>query len=82
MHPSYNPHITFGYLPANTEFKTRLPKPFFVICGVIISYMDNHENSYAMHIEPDKTFLMRVTDKNGKVIQGSAWQADAFSNLK
>lgn len=82
MHPSYNPHITFGYLPANTEFKIRLASPFFVVCGVMVSYTDNHENLHTMHIAPDKTFSMSITDKDGKAVQGSAWEADAFSNLK
>lgn len=82
MHPIYNPHVTFGYLPANTEFKTRLANPFFVICGVMISYTDNHENSHTMYINPDKTFSMSITDKDGKAVQGSSSEADAFSNLK
>ena len=82
MHPIYNPHVTFGYLPANTEFKIRLTNPFFVICGVMVSYNDNYENSHTMYIAPDKTFSMSVTDKDGKPVQGSGWEADAFSNLK
>lgn len=80
--PKYNPHITFAYLPVNTEFKTRLANPFFVVCGVMVSYTDNLENLHSMHIAPDKTFSMSVTDKDGKPVQGSAWDGDAFSNLK
>ena len=83
MHPIYNPHITFGYLPPNTELKLKLPTSLFTISGVMVSYNDNHDNTHTMHIDPDRSYSIVITNKDGKPIcKEDTLDTDAFSNLK
>ena len=81
--PIYNPHITFGYLAPNTELKLKLPTSLFTISGVMVSYKDNHDNTHTMHIAPDRSYSIVITNKDGKFLcKEDCLDTDAFSNLK
>lgn len=82
---TYSPHITLAYIdntPANELVAHEIWVPSFKIKTLSVSYKNEQDNTVCMHINPDFSYVMEVTDNNGNPVIGRTETDNCFFNLR
>ena len=82
---SYSPHITLAYIdntPANELIAHEIWNPSFKIKSLSVSYKNAQDNTVCMHIKPDFSYSMELTDSNGNSVTGRTELDNCFLNFK
>lgn len=84
-HQSYSPHITLAYIdniPMNELIAHEIWNPSFKIKTLSVSYQDEQDNTICMHINPNFSYSIEVTDSAGNPVSGQSIQDNFFLNFR